>query len=188
MMGRQYLRSRMSWSERQVYRPSFLQSPQDRVLVNTGTFRPIRHAQRLSIPRQIMIRSTIASLRVFRRPYAVLAGISTSVIEAFQRMCKRWSVTHILREGFKSGPFWRVDCDSSASIVFPPRIFWIGAALPHHRPASVFGCARSPVRQRRVCQPPFSSDATTTLYLTPVIRTDKSLVSTATSATPLRLY
>ena len=82
-------------------RPSGFQSPLDCGGFEAEDFGPIFHTHCLAIKGQHDVRSLISQLLVHRSPFAVPRFIPVIILDPFQRVLRRMSLTHILEKCFK---------------------------------------------------------------------------------------
>lgn len=119
-------------------RPAFLQTISQLRIGQAELSRPLRHRQRLSVMRQMAIRSHVVQLHDPRHPAHIAGFVGVCVVDAVQRVRGLWAGTDIgkkCREGQPSV----ADGNASASVVFECRMPWIQTARLHASPDVVFG-------------------------------------------------
>ena len=125
----------------------------------------------------------IAGLLKFRRPSAIRWRIREIIIDSINRMCRRWSMSHVLNKSFKRQPFI-AHCNATASITRKTLIFWIRASLKHVAPASIFRSVRHSMRHYRISKF-FGPQAPATFNAFPkLIRYSRMRVPTVASTQP----
>jgi len=133
------------FSERSFNWPSSKHAHFKCLRVHVEKFSPFRDAHRSVVPCQQAGITSIAILNTPKHPSAIGWFVIAIVIDAVDRMLRRWSLTHIGKECRVGVAPSLANTDAAPApetVAFGSRI---RAALDHLGPAIVFGCAFSHV-------------------------------------------
>jgi len=115
-----------------------------------GQFRKKKSAGGVNTPAQSAVRrdtagkscgdrlSTIAPLLGPCGPLAIRWFVPSVVVDSFQRMTRRRSISHVFQEPLRRLAPARANRDSTTAVILPARMIWIGATLDHRSPSVIF--------------------------------------------------
>jgi len=99
--------------------------------------RPFHGRHYSTVVREQPIATHVADLLRFRRPTAITWFVASVIVDAVQRIKRRWARTHICVETFELIPFI-ADTNTSSTVAVVSAGAWVRASLAHAHPGLVF--------------------------------------------------
>ena len=121
---------------------AFMYAIRERCPFQSNKTSPVRQAKSPFIKSQVVIMPTIVTLFLSCSPFAIVLGISIIIINSFNCMFRRRTMSHVGKKCCKIVFPFLANSDTSAAVIFKGLIFWICTTLNYLRPYHIFSGVR----------------------------------------------
>ena len=119
--------------------PAFSQTSKERVSRDDKAFGPFRHSERDAFHSKENVSTAIASLFAISGPAAIAWRVVAIIIDSVNRVCWRWTRTHVRKEVYEATPSL-ADLDAAPAVVLIAARRRLVAAFKHRNPRFILRC------------------------------------------------